>query len=70
MIIDNEPLAAIAEKLQKWYGIEIYIANKEVKDYRYSGTFENESVIKTLEALQIAYPFEFKAEQNKITISK
>ncbi|QNK63638.1 DUF4974 domain-containing protein [Pedobacter sp. PAMC26386] len=70
MVIDNEPLSAIAEKLQKWYGIEIYIADSEVKDYRYSGTFENESVIKTLEALQIAYPFEFKAGQNKIIISK
>jgi len=70
MTIDNEPLAVIAEKLQKWYGIEIYISDNEVKDYRYSGTFENEGIIKTLEALQIAYPFEFKAEQNRITISK
>lgn len=70
MIIDNEPLALIAEKLQKWYGIEIYITDNEVKNYRYSGTFENESIIKTLEALQIAYPFEFKATQNRITITK
>ncbi|RAJ35642.1 FecR family protein [Pedobacter cryoconitis] len=70
MLIDNEPLAAIAEKLQNWYGIEIYIADPEVKTYRYSGTFENESIIKTLEALQTAYPFEFKAEQNRIILSK
>lgn len=70
MLIDNEPLTVIAEKLQSWYGIEIYIADPEVKAYRYSGTFENESIIKTLEALQTAYPFEFKAEQNRIILSK
>lgn len=70
MLIDNEPLTVIAEKLQSWYGIEIYIADPEVKAYRYSGTFENESIIKTLEALQTAYPFEFKTEQNKIILSK
>lgn len=68
--IDNEPLAAIAKKLQNWYGIEIYIADPEVEAYRYSGTFENESVIKTLEALQMAYPFAFKAEQNRIILNK
>jgi len=70
MRIDNETLAAIAKKLQNWYGIEIYIADPEVETYRYSGTFENESVIKTLEALQMAYPFAFKAEQNRIILSK
>ncbi|MBB6270225.1 ferric-dicitrate binding protein FerR (iron transport regulator) [Pedobacter cryoconitis] len=70
MVIDNEPLAEIAGKLQNWYGIEVYIADQEVKDYRYSGTFENESIVKMLEALQIAYPFKFKAAQNRITISK
>ncbi|WP_052496058.1 FecR family protein [Pedobacter lusitanus] len=70
MIIDNESLAVIAGKLKNWYGIEIYIASNEVKDYRYSGTFENESLIKTLEALQMAYPFEFRTEQNKIIITK
>lgn len=70
MLIDNEPLTVIAEKLQSWYGIEIYIADPEVKAYRYSGTFENESIMKTLEALQTAYPFKFKAEQNRIVLSK
>ena len=70
MVIDNEPLSVIAEKLQSWYGIGIYIADPEVKAYRYSGTFENESIIKTLEALQTAYPFKFKTEQNRIILSK
>jgi transmembrane sensor len=68
--IENEPLSAIAGKLQKWYGIEIRIRDESLKNYRYSGVFENENVIKTLEALQLSYPFQFKVEQDKITISK
>lgn len=68
--IENEPLSSIAQKLQQWYGIEIVIADEQVKHYHYSGVFENENVIKTLEALQLSYPFEFKVEQDKITISK
>lgn len=68
--IDDEPLVIIADKLQKWYGIEIIFSDEEVKDYRYSGTFESETVVQALEALQLSYPFKFKVESGKIIISK
>lgn len=68
--IEDEPLAVIAKKLQHWYGITIIVTDDEVKNYHYSGVFENENVIKTLEALQLSYPFKFTVEQDRITISK
>jgi len=68
--IDDQPLSVIAQKLQNWYGIEVKIEDDEVKAYRYSGTFENETIIKTLEALQLSYPFKFEIKNNKITITK
>ena len=68
--IEDEPLAAIATKLQQWYGIEISFADSTVKTYRYSGTFESETVLKALEALQLSYPFNFQVDKEKIIISK
>lgn len=68
--LDNLPLSVIAKKLQEWYGIEIVISGEEVKNYRYSGVFENETILKILEALQLSYPFQFEIEGNKITIKK
>lgn len=68
--IDNQPLSEIVSKLQNWYGIEIIITDDKVKAYRYSGIFENETLMKTLEALQLSYPFTFKMEQHRIIISK
>lgn len=68
--IQDESLEKIAVLLQQWYGIEIVITDEEVKQYSYSGTFESETVIKALEALQLSYPFNFQMEQNKIVISK
>lgn len=68
--IEDETLGSIAGKLQNWYGIEIVIENEKVKSYRYSGVFENESVIKTLEALQLSYPFTFKVSENQIRITE
>ncbi|SEW18997.1 FecR family protein [Chitinophaga sp. YR573] len=68
--IDNEPLEEIAKKLEKWYGIPVIFSDEAVKSYRYSGTFESESIIKALEALQLSYPFNFKVNNNVIVISK
>jgi transmembrane sensor len=68
--IDNQPLSVIADRLQKWYGIEVVITDEAVKNYYYSGTFENETIIKTLEALQLSYPFTFHMEQERIVITK
>jgi transmembrane sensor len=68
--IEDEPLETIAARLQEWYGINIKFADDEVKTYRYSGTFESESVVKALEALQLSYPFNFRVEKEQIVISK
>ncbi len=68
--IENESLSSIARKLQLWYGVEIEIIDDAVKDYHYSGVFEEESILKTLEALQLSFPFKFVVVENKIIISK
>ncbi|MBO9632235.1 MAG: DUF4974 domain-containing protein [Chitinophagaceae bacterium] len=68
--IDDEPLGTIAAKLQQWYGIHISFTDEDVKAYRYSGTFESETVVKALEALQLSYPFNFEVKKDSIVISK
>jgi len=56
--------------LQSWYGIPIVFTDSTVKGYRYSGTFESETVVKALEALQLSYPFNFRIEKDTIIIGK
>ena len=68
--IEDEPLETIAGRLQAWYGIPIVFTDEEVKRFRYSGTFESETVVKALEALQLSYPFNFRVENDKIIIGK
>jgi transmembrane sensor len=68
--IENESLEQIAVKLEKWYGIPVTFAGQEVRQYRYSGTFESETIVKALEALQLSYPFSFRIDKDVIIISK
>ncbi|MEO6819406.1 MAG: FecR domain-containing protein [Ginsengibacter sp.] len=68
--IDDEPLFEIARRLQDWYGIQISFADDSVKNYRYSGIFESETVVQALQALQLSYPFKFTSIPQQIIISK
>ncbi|WP_165806489.1 FecR family protein [Chitinophaga parva] len=68
--IENESLKDIAARLEKWYGIPIVFEDNEVQQYRYSGTFESESIVEALQALQLSYHFNFTTNQDQIVIKK
>jgi len=68
--LSNERLEDITRKLEQWYGIKIEFEDESPKSYRYSGTFESETVLQALEALQLSYPFKLRSETEKIVISK
>jgi transmembrane sensor len=68
--IVNESFGAMEQMLERWYNVQIVFADKEVSQYTFTATFEKESILQVLEALQFTYPFNYKIEEGKITISK
>lgn len=68
--IVNENFDAIKHKLERWYNVQIFFADKDVSRYTFTATFEKENIRQALEAMQFTYPFSFKIEERKITISK
>lgn len=67
--INNETLEQIVQKLQGWYGIEIVIPDNDVRQYRYTATFHEETVFEVLKYLQQSYPFTYKIEGHSIIIT-
>jgi ferric-dicitrate binding protein FerR (iron transport regulator) len=70
MEIKDETFEQIAKKLQAWYGIKITFAGEAAKHYRYTATFDDESILKVLQYLQQTYPFSYKIEQDTIVITQ
>jgi ferric-dicitrate binding protein FerR (iron transport regulator) len=68
--IVDESFADIKEKLERWYNVKITFNDEEVSKYRFSATFEKETIQQVLKALQNAYPFTYETKDNDITISK
>jgi transmembrane sensor len=64
----NERFEELAKKLERWYNVEIIIDNTELKNSRYTGTFEKETVEQAIEALSLSLPFKYKMNKNKIEI--
>lgn len=69
MEIRDRPLGEIAAQLQAWYGITIRFADDTVKNYRYTATFDDETIINVLRYLQKSYPFTYSIEDDCIVIA-
>jgi ferric-dicitrate binding protein FerR (iron transport regulator) len=64
----DESFLELANKMEKWYGIEITFESKRLENIRFTGRFTTETIQEALEALQFTADFQFKKDQNSITI--
>jgi len=68
--IVNENFYELKEKLERWFNVKISIKDEAVGKYPFTATFEKENIQEVLQALQYAYHFNYKIENNEINISK
>ncbi len=68
LIFVNESFESLAVRMERWYNVRIEITGDKLKQYRFTGTFEKETIEQALKALQITTKFEYSIDHNKITI--
>lgn len=68
LVFKNERFEDLAKKLERWYNVEISINDTELKNTRYTGTFEKETIEQAIKALSLSLPFKYKINKNKIAI--
>lgn len=66
----DQSLAHIFKELEKWYDVDISIANGVDLTKSYSGSFENETLKAVMEALSYSGEFRFVRSGNKVAITK
>jgi hypothetical protein len=59
-------LPEVAAQLDRWYGIEVVLEGSEIKNYKITTTFENESLNQVLDLLELSSPIEIEYENAKI----
>lgn len=68
LIFKGESLGILASRLEKWYDVNIQIADSGLYLKSYTGIFENETVEQAMEALCLASDLNFTIDKNNIVI--
>ena len=56
IIFDDTPMPEVARTLERWYGVKVIVTDPEINKYRFTTTFENESLFRVLELLELSSP--------------
>jgi ferric-dicitrate binding protein FerR (iron transport regulator) len=70
LVFNNESLLEIAQKMERWYNVEIKFSDVKIQAERFSGTFENETIQQALDYISIATAFRYTIQENKIIIGR
>jgi ferric-dicitrate binding protein FerR (iron transport regulator) len=70
LVFNDESFLEIAEKMERWYNVEIVFKDVKKQTERFSGSFTNETVQQALYGLSVTTPFHYTIQGNKITIGR
>jgi ferric-dicitrate binding protein FerR (iron transport regulator) len=71
LAFSNCSFETIAKDLERWYNVSIRFTNEEVKQYRFTATFDQKNIEQVLTALQLSRYFKYTITGgNNIIISK
>lgn len=77
LVFDNTPMTEVAQMLARWYGVEVIAKDPEIMNYRFTTTFEDESLYEVIELLGLSSPIRIKyfpatvgKDNQKLTRSK
>ncbi|MEZ2335784.1 FecR family protein [Mucilaginibacter sp. RCC_168] len=67
-VFRDENFTNLAYRMERWYGVDIKFKNDALKQYRFSGVFEKETVNQALNALRMTENFNYKIKNSTIYI--
>ncbi len=68
-IIDNEDFGDLAIQLERRYNVEIRFESEKLKEYRFTGTIERETLEQMFDAFRYSIPLKYTIDKGIVTIS-
>jgi transmembrane sensor len=67
-IFEGEEIGKLATLLERRFNISIVFNSEELRKYRFTGTFENETVEQVMKVLKLTAPLEYEIGKGKVTL--
>ncbi len=65
IVFYGDHIEKVVNRLEKWYNVDIEIADAALQDYRFTATFNDESLGQVLRLLSLSSPMEYKIGASK-----
>ena len=69
LIFQDEAFSELAVQMDRWYGVNIRFDNPKLEEWRFTGTFEKETIKQALDALKLTANFTYSIQDNQIRIN-
>lgn len=67
---DNIKLEDLAPQLESWFSVNIHFLDDDIKQKRFSGIIQKETLEETLNAMQLSYSFKYSIKGDEVWIDK
>ncbi|WP_372775824.1 FecR family protein [Mangrovibacterium sp.] len=65
LIFREDNMEKVVRSLERWYKVDITIETPEIKDYIFTGTFKQETIIQILDLLKRTSPIDYRIVQSE-----
>ncbi len=65
LVFRGDNMVEVARRLERWYNIEMEIADRELNNFSFRGTFEDDSLQETLRLLSLTSPMGYRIVQRE-----
>jgi len=69
LIFEGDNFTDLAKKMERWFNVSIVFKDEKIKNYRFKGSFANESINEALDALQFSKHFSYEINGTTVEIS-
>lgn len=70
LIMKSEPMQKMVIKIERKYNVKIHFEDADLKDFRFSGIIENETLENVLAAISIASPIDYTLKDRDVWLRK
>ncbi len=68
LLFEDTPMDEVIKKIERWYGVDITINDHAILGYRFTASFNSESISRVLDLLKITSNINYRIKENQVTL--
>jgi transmembrane sensor len=68
LVFEDKPFTELAKDMERWFNVKIIFKNRKIEQVHFTGSFTNETIEQTFEALRFTSSFRYKITNESILI--